>query len=139
MVWSNLIRDRFLCVYQGNSSLSASPKHTTCWKKTYFGCPRASRFSSLWTSLHYYEWANWTKFLLVVIYGSPCRHSNSSKTFKKISTNWNKFVWPFCFKVNIQIYIQDHLNLYLLFQGSLYSVFFNQVYPTNAILFMNYT
>ena len=31
----------------------------------------------------YYVWAKRTKFLLAVIYGSPGRHSNISKTFKK--------------------------------------------------------
>ena len=29
---------------------------------------------------YYYEWVKWTNFLLAVIYGSPCQHSNSSKT-----------------------------------------------------------
>ena len=32
----------------------------------------------------FYEWAKRTKFLLAVIYGSACRHSIGSKTFKKI-------------------------------------------------------
>ena len=31
----------------------------------------------------YYEWVKRLKFLLAVIYGSPCRNSDSSKTFKK--------------------------------------------------------
>ena len=43
----------------------------------------------------YYEWAKRTKFLLAVIYGSPRRHLNSSKTFKKDRKNWNTFLWPF--------------------------------------------
>ena len=30
-----------------------------------------------------YEWVKRTKFLLAVIYGSACRHSIRSKTFKK--------------------------------------------------------
>ena len=34
-----------------------------------------------------YEWAKRTKFLLAVIYGSPRRHSDSSKTFKKNRKN----------------------------------------------------
>ena len=33
---------------------------------------------------NYYEWVKRTKFLLAVIYGSLRRHSDSSKTFKKI-------------------------------------------------------
>ena len=40
----------------------------------------------------FYEWAKQTKFLLAVIYGSPRRHSNSSKIFKKIWKNWNKIL-----------------------------------------------
>ena len=49
-----------------------------------------------------YEWGKRTKFLLAVIYGLPRRHSNRSKTFKKIAkikinyhdhfmTNW--IIW----------------------------------------------
>ena len=34
-----------------------------------------------------YEWAKRTKFLLAVIYGSACRHSIGSKTFKKNRKN----------------------------------------------------
>ena len=30
---------------------------------------------------------------IAVIYGLPHRHSNSSKTFKKIRKNWNTFLW----------------------------------------------
>ena len=41
----------------------------------------------------YYELAKWTKFLLAVIYGSPRRHSNSSKTVKKNGKNLNTFLW----------------------------------------------
>ena len=33
-------------------------------------------------SIHY-QWAKRMKFIFTVIYGSPSRHSNSSKTFKK--------------------------------------------------------
>ena len=39
-----------------------------------------------------YEYAKQTKFLLAAIYGSPRRHSNGSKTFKKIRKNWNTFM-----------------------------------------------
>ena len=35
-----------------------------------------------------YEWANRTKFLLSVIYGSPRWYSNSSNTFKKKSEKY---------------------------------------------------
>ena len=31
-----------------------------------------------------FYYCKWTKFLLAVIYGSPGRHSNNTKTFKKI-------------------------------------------------------
>ena len=35
--------------------------------------------------IFYYEWAKRTKFLLTVMYGSPRRHSDISKTFKNKS------------------------------------------------------
>ena len=38
-----------------------------------------------------YEWTKRTKFLLVVIYRSPRRHSSSSKTFKKSENIDTKF------------------------------------------------
>ena len=38
------------------------------------------------------EWAKRTKLLLEVRYRSPRRHSNSSRTFKKIGKNWKKFM-----------------------------------------------
>ena len=43
------------------------------------------RFTCVLAYLFHYEWAKRTKFLLAVIYGSACRHSIGSKTFKK---NW---------------------------------------------------
>ena len=49
----------------------------------------------LFTLLTCYEWAKRTKILLPVIYESPRRHSNSSKTFKKIGKDRNKFVRSF--------------------------------------------
>ena len=44
-----------------------------------------SSFNAYYYSIvNIYEWAKRTKFLLAVIYGSPRRHLNSYKTFKKI-------------------------------------------------------
>ena len=55
-----------------------------------------SLFRSLvfWQVYHYYyyEWEKWPKFLLTaVIHRSPRRHSNSSKTWKKIGKKYNTF------------------------------------------------
>ena len=38
---------------------------------------------TLYIQLTNHEWAKWTKFLLAVVYGSPQRPSNSSKTLRK--------------------------------------------------------
>ena len=42
-----------------------------------------------------YKWAERTKFLLGVLYRSPWRHSNSSKTFEKNRKNVNKLLSTF--------------------------------------------
>ena len=54
---------------------------------TYIGSPRKSIHLIKFIYIRYffprYEWAKRTKFLLTVMYGSPRRHTNISKTFEK--------------------------------------------------------